>query len=309
MRGYCLWGECVLISSLSLSIFPSILSFLLLLPPSLSLTGFRTTVAVLLNGVMAVWGMTSNCPVLQEYSGHTSSVESLRVVPYSFSLDGEERGANSTFISGSYDSKVILWDVRSSSKLKQYSIGSAVYDVEVLPDNSFLAGTGDIKILLFEFTGTTASKTFSGHTGPVTCLRYLGDGTFLSGSEDKSIMRWDIQSGDKMMTYTGHTYWVNNLEVMVDGTFLSGSWDKSVKRWSVASPSAMETYNVGNYVNALAVVDDSNFLAAGYDKVFKGFKIGTPNAVFQYNQVHTGRISSLFLVDSFIISSGDDGFS
>ncbi len=246
--------------------------------------------------------------MLQEYSGHTQSVQSLRVVPYSFSLDGDEWGANSTFLSGSYDDKVILWDVRSSSKLQQYLIGDWVNAVEVLPDSSFLAGTSDNNIRLFLFKGTTTSKTFSGHTGIVKCVRYLGDGTFLSGSEDKSIMRWDIQSGDKMMTYTGHTDDVNTLEVIVDGTFLSGSWDKTVKRWSVTSPSAMETYNVGYYVYALVVVDDTNFLVGG-DKVIMGFKIGTPNPVFQYNQVHTSTISSLLLVGNVIISSGDDGVS
>ena len=84
--------------------------------------------------------MPSNCPVLQEYSGHTDYVDSLRVVPYSFSLDGEERGANSTFISGASDSKVMLWDVRSSTKLMQFTVGSVVNAVEVLPDSSFLVG-------------------------------------------------------------------------------------------------------------------------------------------------------------------------
>ncbi len=254
-----------------------------------------------------MWSMPSNCPVLQQYSGHTSDVYSLRVVPYSFSLDGE-RGANSTFISGEGDSKVILWDVSSSTKLGQYSFGDIVSAVEVLPDSSFLAGTYDNKILLFKFTGTTASKTFSGHTGGVKCLRYLGDGTFLSGSGDNKIMRWDIQSGVRKMTYAGHTNWVNTLEVMVDGTFLSGAGDKTVKRWRVASPSAMETYNVGEWVSSSAVVDENNFLAAG-GKVIKGFKIGTLNPVFQYNQVHTSAISSLLLVGSVIISSGEDGVS
>ena len=256
-----------------------------------------------------MWGIPSNCPVLQEYSDHTNTVYSLLVVPYSFSLDGEERGANSTFISGAGNGKVMLWDVRSSAKLKQYSIGSFVLAVEVLPDSSFLAGTYDKMIRLFKFTGLTASKTFSGHTENVRCLRYLGDGTFLSGSDDNKIMRWDIQSGVRMMTYTGHTNWVNTLEVMVDGTFLSGALDIKVKRWSVASPSAMETYNAGGIVFALAVVDGSNFLAAGYDKVIKGFKIGTPNPVFLYNQVHTDRIYSLLVVGNVIISSGNDGFS
>ncbi len=257
-----------------------------------------------------MWGMPSNCPVMQEYSGHTSPVKALRVVPYSFSLEGEERGANSTFISGAVDSKVILWDVISSTKLGQYSIGSLVFAVEVLPDSSFLAGTDDGKIRLFKFTGTTASKTFSGHTSSVTCLRYLGDGTFLSGSGDKSIMRWDIESGVKMMTYAGHMDYVSTLEVMVDGTFLSGSGGR-VKRWRVTSPWAMETYNVGDSVHSLAVVDGSNFLVAvaGYGNVIRGFKIGTPNSVFQYNQVHTSGIYSLFLVGNVIISSGGDGFS
>ncbi len=54
--------------------------------------GFRTTAAVLVNIVMTVWGMPSNCPVLQQYNGHTESVNALIVVPYSFSLEKKERG-------------------------------------------------------------------------------------------------------------------------------------------------------------------------------------------------------------------------
>jgi WD40 repeat protein len=279
-------------------------------PPPLSLPGVRIIAAVvLLNGVVVVWGMPSNCPAVQEYSGHTSAVKSLRVVPYSFSLDGEERGANSTFISGASDGKMVLWDLSSSNQLKQYSISGYLHCLEVLPDSSFLAGTDDFKIRLYKFAVATAFKAFSGHSRDVTCLRSLGDGTFISGSWDKSIMRWNVQSGVRMMTYTGHTEAVNTLEVMQDGTFISGSDDGKVKRWSVTSPSAIETYTVGDYVYALAVVDDRTFLSAGFDRMIKGFKIGTLNPVFLNSQALFFPIRCLLFADNFIISSGDDGFS
>ncbi len=252
--------------------------------------------------------MTPNCPVLQQYIGHTGHIREIRLVPYSFTFDRKEREANSTILSGA-DGMAILWDVRSSAKLNQYSVGSDICAVEVLPGSSFLVGTKDTKVRLFSFGGGTAAKTFSGHTNYVNCLKYLLDGTFLSGSDDDKIIRWNIETGVKMMTYTGHTHNVNALEVLGDGIFISGAGDYKVKRWSVTSSSAMETYTVGGEVYAVAVIDDTNFLAAGDDKIISQFKVGTLTPVFKYNQVHIRNIEALLLVNSAIISNGSDGCS
>jgi WD40 repeat protein len=287
-----------------------------LFPPSIavySITGIQATAAIVLNAAAAVWAIAPNCPVVQQYSGHMNPIRDLLVIPYSFTLDGKPREANSTILSGAEDGKVMMWDVSSgSTNLKEFYIGNAlsypVTAVELLPGSAFLE-TGDYKIRLFSFGGVSATKTFIGHSSYVQCLKYLGDGTFLSGAGDMTIIRWNIQTGVKMMTFPGHTGAVYALEAMRDGTFISGAGDGKVKRWKLGTAVAMETYATGSSVNALAVLDDSNFLTAGYDYVIKQFKMGTLTPVFQYDQIHTNVIGRLMLVDSSIISSGFDGYS
>jgi WD40 repeat protein len=266
----------------------------------------------ILSGVTSALGLAPNCPVVQEYTGHTDGVYDLLLIPFSFTLNGQERGANTTFLSGGQDSKVIMWDATSAapnSKLREYFIGSYVNAVEVLPDSSFLAGTADKKIRLFGFGGSAASKTFTGHTGWISCIKYLGDGTFVSGSSDFKVIRWSMQEGTKLMTYSGHDFWVTTLELLKDGTFLSGSYDTYVKRWTATSPVEMEAYTYGNKVYTVAVVDESTFIAAGDGNVIWQFKVGTLTPVFKYKQAHSNRIRRLLSMGGAIISSGYDGFS
>jgi WD40 repeat protein len=140
---------------------------------------------MMLNAVIVVFGMAPHCPVIKEYIGHTNRVEVIRVISYNHTRNNVAIEAGTSFLSCSYDKKVMLWDANSSTKyVRQFDILSPVFALEVLANKLFLAGTWDNWIGLFSVEGgNTAIRKFTGHNSYVKCLKDLGDGTFLSGKQ------------------------------------------------------------------------------------------------------------------------------
>ena len=48
------------------------------------------------------------------------------------------------------------------------------------------------------------SKELAGHTGYLSCCRFLNDRQILTSSGDMSCALWDIERGQRIMEFTGH---------------------------------------------------------------------------------------------------------
>jgi len=101
-----------------------------------------------------------------------------------------------------------------------------------LNDGTFISGSSDNTIKLWNKDKTTPERTYEGHTGPLWALAVLDDKTFISGSEDRTIKLWKIGKTTALRTYKGHTNIVCALAVLEPHSFISASADKTIKLWS-----------------------------------------------------------------------------
>lgn len=74
------------------------------------------------------------------------------------------------------------------------------------------------------------SRELPGHTGYLSCCRFLDDNQIVTSSGDMTCALWDIESGQQVTAFTGHTGDVMSLSLSPDmRTFISGACDASAK--------------------------------------------------------------------------------
>ena len=69
-----------------------------------------------------------------------------------------------------------------------------------------ITGSTDCTARAWSFDKGCTLQTFSGHTGPVTCLGVdAGAKVLITGSTDGSVRSWDIKSGSAIRVFEAHT--------------------------------------------------------------------------------------------------------
>ena len=65
--------------------------------------------------------------------------------------------------------------------------------VAKLTDTSFVSGSSDRTLILWNTEDGSVIRTFQGHTSDVRCVAKLTDTTFVSGSGDKTLKLWNTE--------------------------------------------------------------------------------------------------------------------
>jgi guanine nucleotide-binding protein G(I)/G(S)/G(T) subunit beta-1 len=163
---------------------------------------------------------------LQTFHGHYGDVMSISV------NDG------STFVSGSVDASVKLWDLRQrgTQSVKTFRGHSAdVNSVQFFPDgNSFATGSDDSSCRLFDVRAVSQVNRYgppSSNVG-VTSVVFSHSGRILfSGYDDHNCVAWDTATG-KQIGSLAHDSRVSCLGLNTDGKALcTGSWDAFLRIW------------------------------------------------------------------------------
>jgi WD40 repeat protein len=143
-------------------------------------------------GEVRIWNVADGA-LVATLAGHTDSIYALAVPP-----DG------SVLATGSYDQKIILWDLPARKKLRE----------------------------------------LEGHNGAVFSLAFRNDGKVLaSASADRTIKLWDVASGKRLDTRPEATKDQFALLFTPDGQrLLAGGADNRVRFWQI-SPTAVEGTN------------------------------------------------------------------
>lgn len=69
------------------------------------------------------------------------------------------------------------------------------------------------------------SRELPGHTGYLSCCRFLDDNQIVTSSGDMSCALWDIETGQQVTSFLGHTGDVMSLSLAPDmRTFVSGTY-------------------------------------------------------------------------------------
>ena len=143
---------------------------------------------------------------------------------------------NRTLVSGSLDSKLILWDTWTNNKIRIIPLQSSwTMTCCLSPDGQLIASGGMDNMCTIHDTrsseGAKIVRELLGFEGFLSCVRFLDEGRLLTSSADGNIFLWDLASGTKISQFTGHASDVLavSVEQSAKNSFVSGSVDDSSK--------------------------------------------------------------------------------
>jgi len=174
-----------------------------------------------------LWDVEKRVPK-SEFRDHTGDVMSVSIADH-----------GNVFVSGSCDSRAMLWDIRAGTEAQKTFTGheSDINSVQFFPgDNLFGSGSDDSSCRLFDIR---AYKQINKYREDkiilgITSVAFSHTGRFLyAGYDDMNCYAWDTISGKKITTLSGHEGRVSTLGVSKDGRALcTGGWDNYLRIWA-----------------------------------------------------------------------------
>jgi WD40 repeat protein len=171
----------------------------------------------LLNGEIVVWDIINEDPKqIKIIQGHSDEVRSL--INYK----------NDTFISGSLDESIKVWDLESGTCLKTIQTNCELQCLVLFEQNKVISGEldGNISIWSLEKNETNLLlKTWKAHDLLIAKLLLNGENELISGSTDNKIKVWNLKTYECICTLDGHSSSVTDLLINQEGQLISCSWD------------------------------------------------------------------------------------
>lgn len=140
---------------------------------------------------------------------------------------------NQTLVSGSLDSKLILWDTWTNNKIRIIPLQSSwTMTCGLSPQAELVASGGmDNQCTIHETSSARVLRELLGFQGYLSCVSFLDENKLLTGSADGNIFLWDVESGYKIAEFMGHANDVLCVSLAFgdNNTFVSGSVDTTAK--------------------------------------------------------------------------------
>nr|CAB3250033.1 guanine nucleotide-binding protein G(I)/G(S)/G(T) subunit beta-1 [Phallusia mammillata] len=176
-------------------------------------------------------------------------------------------------VSASQDGKLILWDSYTTNKVHAIPLRSSwVMTCAYAPSGSFVACGGldnicSIYSLKTREGNVRVSRELNGHTGYLSCCRFLDDARIVTSSGDMTCALWDIETGMQTTAFTGHTGDVMSLSLTDDkNTFISGACDATAKLWDLRNGMCQQTFSGHESdINAVSMFPNNMAFGTGSD--------------------------------------------
>ena len=165
------------------------------------------------------------------YTGHTKGVRKIDIFPKYGHL----------LLSGSFDSKVKIWDVHRKRRCMRTCMGHSqgVNDVQFSNDGDcFLSSSLDRHIKLWDTETGKCRIDLTNHKIPY-CVKFYPENNnlVLAGCSNKKIVQYDCRTGDIVQEYNHHLGPVNTVTFVDENRkFVSTSDDKKVLVWEMNIP-------------------------------------------------------------------------
>lgn len=199
------------------------------------------------------------------------------------------------FVSGSFDSAVIVWDLqRNAAKRVLRFHDGAVNAVATLPGGCIASGGEDNRIAIWCGEAGKPAHVLEGHEAKVTSLAVLEGGKVLaSGSFDRTVRVWDLPAGSASRVLTEHPGPVTSLASSVDGRgVVSGDMEGNVRHSRIGVDAGPSPLALGTPVTALVVAPDGELILAGADGQLR---FSRPGEAIAEIEVETIPLASLAL--------------
>jgi WD40 repeat protein len=192
--------------------------------------------------------------------GHTSGVLSVAAVPEGYQA-----------LSGSADSTIRLWDLKTGTELRRFKGHTDwVRAVAVLPGGrEAVSGSDDGAMRLWDLETGTDLRRFDGHTGWVRSVVALPDGRrAFSGSADGTMRLWDLKTGATLRLFNTNSHGNSSfVAILRDGQrAISGHFDCTVRLWDLNTGSELCRFSGhGEAVEAVGALPDGRRALSGAD--------------------------------------------
>ncbi|RNA32811.1 Fis family transcriptional regulator [Brachionus plicatilis] len=110
----------------------------------------------------------------------------------------------------------------------------------VVGDDYLLSGSRDATIKYWKISTLECIRTFVGHKGFVTSVKFLNTSTmFVSGSDDTTLKLWDLESGECLKTFIGHKNVIFDIQETKNGEIVSLDMNGMLKFWNIETATCM----------------------------------------------------------------------
>ncbi|XP_065189764.1 guanine nucleotide-binding protein subunit beta-1 [Sycon ciliatum] len=223
-------------------------------------------------------------------------------------------------VSASQDGKLIVWDGHTTNKVHAIPLRSSwVMTCAYAPSGNFVACGGldnicSIYSLKTREGNVRVSRELPGHTGYLSCCRFLDDQRILTSSGDMNCCLWDIETGQSTTSFQGHTGDVMSISLAPDqNTFISGACDSAAKLWDIRSGNCAQTFTGHESdINAVAFFPNGHAIATGSDDATcRLFDIRADQELITYahDNIICGITSVAFSRSGRLLFAGYDDFN
>ena len=177
---------------------------------------------------------------------------------------------NDAYLASScFDKSIIVWDMQTKSKYRQYYSNNAyIRNVAFSPDSKTLAGgCDDMSITIWDFDSTEVCGKLLGHTATINSVKYSSNGLhLLSTSNDFSGRLWSILDNAQELKFIHGDSCVYGIFISNGKKIATCSQDKTVKVWNLQSQQEEHSFNghLGN-VCGLSASSGGEYLASVSD--------------------------------------------
>ncbi|KAJ5669119.1 Pre-mRNA-processing factor [Penicillium macrosclerotiorum] len=137
------------------------------------------------DGKAKIWDVYHSRELLRTFSGHSKAI-----------TDTDFHPSGKTFLTGSYDRQIKLWDTEYGKCLGRFSTGKTPHVVRFNPgaehSHEFLAGMSDKKIVQFDTRSGELVQEYDHHLAAINTITFVDNNRrFISTSDDKSLRAWE----------------------------------------------------------------------------------------------------------------------
>jgi guanine nucleotide-binding protein G(I)/G(S)/G(T) subunit beta-1 len=178
-------------------------------------------------------------------------------------------------VSASQDGKLIIWDAYTTNKVHAIPLRSSwVMTCAYAPSGNFVACGGlDNICSVYNLNHNRDSpirvaRELSGHSGYLSCCRFINDRAILTSSGDMTCMKWDLETGAKVTEFADHLGDVMSISINPtnNNTFVSGACDAFAKLWDIRAGKAVQTFaGHESDINAIQFFPDGHSFLTGSD--------------------------------------------
>ncbi|RCH89009.1 Guanine nucleotide-binding protein G(I)/G(S)/G(T) subunit beta-1, partial [Rhizopus stolonifer] len=223
-------------------------------------------------------------------------------------------------VSASQDGKLLVWDAFSTHKLNAIPLRSSwVMTCAYAPSGNYVASGGlDNMCSIFNIKARDIplkpARELTGHTGYLSCCRFLSDNQILTSSGDTTCALWDIDAGVKLCEFTDHTGDVMSISVSTShhGMFVSGACDATAKIWDIRNNKCVQSFSGHESdINAVQFFPNGNAIGTGSDdascRLFD-LRADRELNIFTHEQVLSGVTSVGFSISGRLLFGGYDDY-